>query len=164
MADYRFFKVLVIVWVGSTILMSMLTRPVDAKMQVYNGQTLYVPIYSHIYSGNREQPVYLAATLSIRNTDRKQAITVTAVDYYDSKGKFLKHYLEKPLVLGAMATKRYVVHESDKSGGSGAKFIVAWQSDQPVSEPLVESVMISTKTQQGISFTSRARVLEVVAP
>lgn len=144
----------------STIIFGGLIRPVAADMRLLKGQTIYVPVYSHIYSGNREQPFYLAATLSIRNTDRAHAITITAVDYYDSQGKFLKHYLEQKLNLSAMATKRYVVPESDKSGGSGAKFIVAWQSDQPVVEPLIESVMISTKTQQGISFTSRGRVLE----
>ena len=131
-----------------------------ADPSFYKGQTVYVPVYSHIYSGDREQPFYLAATLSIRNTDRGQAITITAVDYYDSDGRFLKHYLQAPFALKAMATKRFVVPESDKSGGSGAKFIVIWKSDKPVAEPLIESVMISTKTQQGISFTSRGRVLE----
>jgi hypothetical protein len=135
-----------------------------ADMQLFKGQTVYVPVYSHIYSGDREQPFYLAATLSIRNTDRRHSIRITAVDYYDSEGKFLKHYLDQPVHLKAMATRRVVVPESDKSGGSGAKFIVAWQSDQPVAEPLIESVMISTKTQQGISFTSRGRVLEIVVP
>jgi hypothetical protein len=140
----------------------LLTRPSAADMQLFKGQTIYVPVYSHIYSGDREQPFYLAATLSIRNTDRTHAITITAVDYYDSDGKFLKHYLDKPLSLSAMATKRYVVPESDKSGGSGAKFVIEWQSDRAVAEPLIESVMISTKTQQGISFTSRGRVLQNV--
>ena len=137
-----------------------LTPPVSAEMRLLKGQTVYVPVYSHIYSGDREQPFYLAATLSIRNTDRTHAITLTAVDYYDSEGTFLKHYLEAPFILKAMATKRFVVPESDKSGGSGAKFIVVWKADPPVAEPLIESVMISTKTQQGISFTSRGRVLD----
>jgi hypothetical protein len=141
----------------------LLTRPAAADTQLFRGQTVYVPVYSHIYSGDREQPFYLAATLSIRNTDTTHTITLTAVDYYDSDGRFLKHYLNKPLSLNAMATKRYVVPESDKSGGSGAKFIIKWQSERPVAEPLIESVMISTKTQQGISFTSRGRVLENVA-
>ncbi len=140
-----------------------LMSPAHAKMRLFLKQTVYVPVYSHIYSGDREQPFYLAATLSIRNTDRNHSLTVTAVDYYDSQGKFLKHYLEAPLVLGAMATQRYVIPESDKSGGSGAKFIVVWRSEHPVSEPLIESVMISTKTQQGISFTSRGRVLEAIS-
>ncbi len=139
-------------------------RPADAEMRHFKGQTVYVPVYSHIYSGDREMPFYLAATLSIRNTDLAHAIELTTVDYYDSDGKFLKHYLDKPISLEAMATKRYVVPESDKSGGSGAKFIIRWRSTQPVTEPLIESVMISTKTQQGISFTSRGRVLEFVSP
>lgn len=147
-----------------TVLICFAVTPANAKMRLFNGQTVYVPLYSHIYSGDREQPFYLAATLSIRNTDMKQPITLTAVDYYDSAGKFLKHYLEKAVALEAMATRRYVVPESDKSGGSGAKFIIKWQSDQPVAEPLIESVMISTKTQQGISFTSRGRVLEAISP
>jgi Protein of unknown function (DUF3124) len=147
-----------------TALMGFTTAPAIADMRLFKGQTVYVPVYSHIYSGDREQPFYLAATLSIRNTDLNQAITLTAVDYYDSEGKFLKHYLETPFTLNAMASKRYVVHESDKSGGSGAKFIVRWQSNQPAAEPLIESVMISTKTQQGISFTSRGRVLEAISP
>ena len=151
---------MLILFILLTLTSGFITRTAGADMRLFKGQTVYVPLYSHIYSGDREQPFYLAATLSIRNTDRTHAITLTAVDYYDSDGKFLKHYLEKPLPLNAMATKRYVVPESDKSGGSGAKFIVMWQAEQPVAEPLIESVMISTKTQQGISFTSRGRVLE----
>ena len=51
-----------------------------------NGQTLYVPGYSHIYSGDQERPVLLAVTVSIRNTDPVRSIVVTAVDYYDSDG------------------------------------------------------------------------------
>ena len=136
--------------------------PAGEEIHLLKGQTVYVPVYSHIYSGDREQPFYLAATLSIRNTDLNHAVTVTAVDYYDSDGKFLKHYLDQALSLPPLATRRYVIPESDKSGGSGAKFIITWRSDHPVSEPLIESVMISTKTQQGISFTSRGRVLSVV--
>ena len=153
-------KPILIVVVLLTLTSGFIIRTAGADMRLFRGQTVYVPVYSHIYSGDREQPFYLAATLSIRNTDLKHEIKLTAVDYYNSEGKFLKHYLETPLPLNAMATKRYVVPESDKSGGSGAKFIVRWQSDQPVAEPLIESVMISTKTQQGISFTSQGRVLE----
>ncbi len=146
-----------------TAVVCFMIRPAGAEMRLFRGQTVYVPLYSHIYSGNREQPFYLAGTLSIRNTDMQHAIRLTVVDYYDSDGNFLKHYLDKTLTINAMATKRYVVPESDKSGGSGAKFIVRWQADKPVVAPLIESVMISTKTQQGISFTSRGRVLETIS-
>lgn len=126
------------------------------------GQSLYVPVYSHIYSGDRERPFYLAVTLSIRNTDWQHAIHLSRVDYYDTDGKLLRHYLEKPVTLGPLASVRHVIAEGDKAGGSGANFIVAWSADQPVVAPVVESVMIGTYTQQGISFTSRARVIETV--
>ena len=43
------------------------------------GQTVYVPIYSHIYSGLKGRPFELAATLSIRNTDPQSPITITSV-------------------------------------------------------------------------------------
>jgi len=123
------------------------------------GQTVYVPVYSHIYSGDREMPFYLTATLSIRNTDPRHPIALTAVDYYDSAGSLIRAYLERPTQINPLASTRYVVKESDKGGGSGAKFIVKWESDQEVNVPIIESVMIGAQTQQGISFTSRGQVM-----
>jgi hypothetical protein len=59
-----------------------------------------------------------------------------------------------------MGSVEYVVKESEKKGGSGANFIVKWNSDTEVTEPIIESVMISTSGQQGISFTSRGQAIE----
>ena len=123
------------------------------------GQTIYVPIYSHIYSGDKERAIDLAATLSIRNIDPGRSIQITAVEYYDSDGILLQSYLSAPVELRKMASVRYVVKQSDKEGGSGANFIVRWHSPHPAIPPLVESVMISTQQQQGISFTSRGKVI-----
>jgi Protein of unknown function (DUF3124) len=131
-----------------------------SEMVLSKGQTVYVPVYSHIYSGDREHPFYLAATLSVRNTDPKHAIAILSVDYYDSKGKLLRPYLENPIILKPLATTRYIIKESDKSGGSGANFIVKWKSDVKINAPIIESIMIGTKTQQGISFISRGRVIQ----
>jgi hypothetical protein len=128
------------------------------------GQTVYVPVYSHIYSGDREQHIYLSVTLSVRNTDPKHAITIFRVDYYDSNGQLIKDYLKTPITLKPLATTRYVIKESDKVGGSGANFIVAWKADQSVVPPLIETVMISTRYTLGISFTSRGRVIGPATP
>ena len=136
------------------------TAPATAAEPVKStGQTLYVPVYSHIYSGDRERPVYLAATISIRNTDPANGIRLTRVDYFDSEGKLLRRHLDKPVVLGPMASTRYIVGESDKAGGSGANFIVRWEASAPVSPPIAEGIMISTASQLGISFTSRGWVI-----
>ncbi len=134
-----------------------------SEVKKCTGQTVYVPIYSHIYSGDREHiPFLLAATLSIRNTDPDQSITVTVIDYYDSDGKLLKKYLQKHLTLNPMASTRIIIKESDKSGGSGANFIVKWESKNRVTEPVIESIMIGTQIQQGISFTSRGQVIREI--
>lgn len=123
------------------------------------GQTIYVPAYSHIYGGDKEQPFNLTVTLSLRNTDPDRPIRIMQVDYYDTEGHLIRRYTEKPHLLGPMASMRFVVSESDREGGSGANFLVIWGSDMPVNPPLVECIMIGTKMQQGISFTSRGQVI-----
>ena len=125
-----------------------------------SGQLLYVPVYSHIYTGDKERPFNLAVTLSIRNTDTKGALRLTAVDYYDTEGKLVRSYLDAPRELGPLASIRYVVAEKDVKGGSGANFIVRWESAAPVNAPVVESVMIGAQSGQGISFTSQAREIQ----
>ena len=152
-------NVLVVLMV-SHLFLGIDTLNADTKIPLSKGQTVYVSIYSHIYSGNRERPFYLAATLSMRNTDFKNDLTITAIDYYDSDGKLLESYLQSNQILKPMASIRFVVKESDKAGGSGAKFIIKWEADKKVIPPIIESIMIGTQTQQGISFTSRGIVIK----
>ncbi len=123
------------------------------------GEIIYVPAYSHIYIGNNERPFLLTVTLSIRNVDLNHEIKITSIDYYETQGKHLKKTLEVPLVLKPLESVRYVISEKDKSGGSGANFIVQWQSLDPVNSPIAECIMIGAKSGQGISFSSRGRAL-----
>jgi len=136
-----------------------LAQPAAAEVKLLRGQTVYVPAYSHIYHGDREVPFYLTVTLSVRNTDPEHPISITAVEYHDNDGKLLANYLKAAVKLAPMASIHYIVKESDRSGGAGANFIVRWRSETKVAEPLIESVMISTATQQGISFTSRGQAV-----
>lgn len=124
-------------------------------------QTVYVPVYSHIYADSRfkDKPFQLTAIISIRNTDLHIPFILEQVDYYDSHGKLLQHYLKKPITVPPLASTRYIVPESDTLGGSGAKFIVSWSSKTPVTEPIIEGIMIGTKMQQGISFVTNSQIL-----
>jgi hypothetical protein len=146
----------------SALLVSLLifASPAASEVRLLKGQTVYVPAYSHIYHGDRFQPFYLEVTLSVRNTDPVHSISIVSIDYFDSAGKLLTKYLPKETMLGAMASAEYIVKESDRAGGTGAKFIVVWQSEARVSEPIIESVMISTRSQQGISFSSRGQAIK----
>lgn len=130
------------------------------QSQIVAGQTVYVPIYSHIYHHNSpDRGINLSATLSIRNTDGKHPIILNAVRYYDTQGQLLKQYLEQPVELNPMATTAFFVESDNLAGGAGANFIVEWAADTLVTEPVIEAVMISTASGQGISFVSPGRVL-----
>jgi hypothetical protein len=131
----------------------------EGMITLSEGQVVYVPAYSHIYSGNRERPFLLTVTLSIRNIDTMQKIKITAVDYYETQGKLLKKYIETPITLNPLESLRYVIPEKDKSGGSGANFIVEWHSNGPVNPPIIESIMIGTQSSQGVSFSSRGQAI-----
>lgn len=124
------------------------------------GQTIYVPVYSHIYQLNQQKTFNLTATLSFRNADLKRDLTLTKVHYYDSEGNLVKNYLESPRTIKPLASTSFVVEENDLRGGVGANFIVSWESPDPAYPPVVEAVMISTSQQQGISFISVGRVLQ----
>lgn len=132
----------------------------DENTKIAKGETLYVPVYSHIYYEDEQKVLYLAATLSIRNTDFLNPIIITSVQYYDSSGKLVKQYLEQPIQLNAMASTDFVVRRTDTRGGLGANFIVEWVAEKEVSEPVIEAVMIGAESTQGISFVSIGRVIK----
>lgn len=130
------------------------------RLLTSTGQTIYVPVYSHIYQLNQQKTFNLTATLSFRNADLNRSLTLTKVLYYDSQGNIVKNYLEEPMAISSLASTSFVVEENDLRGGVGANFIVEWKSEAPVFPPVVEAVMISTSQQQGISFVSVGRVIE----
>jgi hypothetical protein len=130
------------------------------KSKIAMGQTIYVPVYSHIYYENQKEVLYLSATLSIRNTDLSNPIIITSVRYYNTEGKLIKQYLERPVELSPLASTDFIVERTDTSGGSGANFIVEWIAEKDVSKPVVEAVMISAASNQGISFVSPGRIIK----
>jgi len=63
------------------------------------------------------------------------------------------------VVLQPLETKSFVVDKADKSGGTGANFLIEWHSDKIISSPIAEALMISLSSGQSISFTSAGKVV-----
>jgi len=133
--------------------------PASDQVHLSKGQTVYVPVYSNVFSGPRNLPFQLAATLSIRNTDQDSWLRITSIDYYDTSGKMIRRYQDKPLSLAPLASTYVHIEEKDVAGGFGANFIVKWQADRTVNTPIVECVMIGATSGQGISFVSPGQVI-----
>lgn len=154
--NFRWFKTAMVLWVAFFI------TPVasaDSPAGLSAGQTLYVPVYSNVFSGDRGLPFNLAVTLSIRNIDIHNAITLRSIEYHDNDGRLLTRYIEAPVVLKPLASTHVFIKESDEDGGFGANFIVRWAAKKQVNAPIVESVMIGARSGQGISFKSQGRVI-----
>lgn len=128
--------------------------------KLITGQTVYVPIYSHIYMVEANRRMNLTATLSIRNTDLSQSMIVTAVNYYNTNGELVRKYLEQSIGLKPLSATEFVVAQEDVSGGAGASFIVEWGAQKTVSAPVIEAVMINSAGNQGVSFVSAGRVIK----
>ena len=114
--------------------------------------TVYVPIYSEIYSQTKDTKFLLTATLSIRNTSMTNPIFLSTIDYYNSAGELVRKYLDKNISLKPLETIDYVIEEDDISGGTGANFIIIWSARKMDLKPVFQGVMISTNGQQGISY------------
>lgn len=135
----------------------------STEYTVSKGQTLYVPVYSNIFSAPKKIPFNLATILSIRNTDLRNQIRIIAADYYDTKGRLVRRYYQQPVTLGPLESTDIFIPEEDTAGGTGANFIVRWTSSKEVNVPIIESVMIGMKSGQGISFVSPGREIKDTA-
>jgi len=116
----------------------------------------YAPVYSDIYHQDGAHRFYLTVTLSIRNVSMRDTLAITAVDYYNTEGLKLKTYLDSVLILRPLESIEYIVPESESQGGAGANFMVDCSRIPGSHPPLIQTVMIGTFGQQGISFLSEA--------
>lgn len=148
------------------LLALLLATPVLAAEppQASRGQSIYVPVYSHIWHGNldskgKPQTLLLSSMLSIRNTDPDDSLTVRSVRYYDTAGKLLKEYMVQPARLGPMASTDVFLEHKDNQGGTGANFVVQWSAERPISTPIVEVVNAYVFGPQSLAFTSPGKVI-----
>lgn len=128
------------------------------------GQSLYLPVYSHILHGEVGKTglpdrTLVSVSVSIRNTDLTRPISVLSAQYYDTDGKKLREYVPKPRTVAPMGTLELFIPRSDDIGGSGANFVIIWKSDAPANPPLVEAVHANMPAGRAIVFITSASVI-----
>jgi hypothetical protein len=128
------------------------------EVKLVKGQTIYIPSYSNIISESYR--IVLRANLIIHNTDPNQAITIIKIDHYDTKGTLVEKYLSQPVKLGPLAATRIIIKKPERGEeGAGANFLVQWQAQNMVTEPLLECLILGSHGSQGYSFSSQGRVI-----
>ena len=124
-------------------------------------RTVYVPAYSHLPPGldGARQPA-LGILLSVRNMDSASTIRLTHVDYFDTSGHRVRRYLAQPRDLAPLETAEFSVATLDRTGGSGANFLVYWEGPTDAHPLLTETVMLGHVGEGYVSFTSRGVELD----
>lgn len=120
-------------------------------------QTDYVPVYSDIYHRDGTRRFSLTVTLSIRNNSQVDSAYIISADYHDSYGTFLHGYVDSTIILTPLESIEFVVDEKQITGGAGANFIVEWGATNFADQLMIQTVMIGTNGQQGISFITDAK-------
>src|SRR5574343_1222443 len=152
-------------WAGMAGLALLLTVSSGARGQearpVVKGQTLYLPIYSHMLYGNlgksgKASYVLLSSLVSIRNTDAKRPLRILSAKYFDTNGKLLGERVSAPVILPPLGTLELFVELNDASGGSGANFVIKWDADQPLNPPLVESLHVNMDGGKAVIFMTQS--------
>jgi len=160
--EMKKFNSLFLMAIMVTMLLFSFSDSAIGAPKLVKSQTVYIPSYSNVISGPPMLMVVpLRANLIVHNTDPSQTITIDKIDHYDTDGKLVYKYLEKPVTLKPLAATRVVVKEPKKGEeGLGANFIVQWHAEKPVHEPIIDCLMLGTLGNQGFSFTSQGRIIQ----
>jgi hypothetical protein len=125
------------------------------------GEILFLPVYSSVYH-QTDRTFELASTLSIHNADLNNPINILKIDYYDTDGNLVRKFIKEKVQLQSLQSKQFVIEESDITGGTAAKFVVQWIAEKNVIKPVIETLMISTSSQQGISFKGESKIISSI--
>ena len=130
-----------------------------AEVKLLKGQTLYIPSYTSFVIGTFSFNV--RATIFIHNTDPNNSINITRIDFYNTSGKLMEKYLQQPLKLNPLAATRIAVKKPlEGEEGMAAHFIIQWQAENKVVEPLVHGVFTGVSGTRGFSYTSHPRIMQ----
>jgi hypothetical protein len=150
--------------VADPILLFQASLADTPSTSAYVRRTVYIPGYSTIRIMSGRGRIDLATTLSIHNTSRDKPLMLEQIDYHNTDGRLIHAYLEEPVALTPLGTIEIFVAREDRRAGAGANFVVGWAADGPISEPVIEAVMIGTQGNAAYSFVSPGRPERIVQP
>ncbi|MBK6909100.1 MAG: DUF3124 domain-containing protein [Rhodocyclaceae bacterium] len=129
------------------------------------GQTLYLPVYSHVYHGNPgkdgiPQQTLVSTHVSVRNTDPKTPIRLVSARYYDTQGKLVRSYLNTPVTIPALGTYELFVPRTDTAGGSGANFLIEWTAETAANPPIIEALHADIREARTLMFVTTGQPIK----
>jgi hypothetical protein len=131
-----------------------------------SGQTLYLPVYSHVYHGDagkdgKPSQTLVSTHVSIRNTDPRTPIRLVSARYYDTGGNLVRSYLNVPITIQPLATHELFVPRTDTAGGSGANFLIVWTAETGANPPIVEALHADIREARTLMFITTGQPIKL---
>lgn len=131
-----------------------------------SGQTLYLPIYSHVYHGEpgkdgKPRETLVSVHVSVRNTDPQVPIRLVPARYFDTQGKLVRAYVNSQVTIPALGTYELFIPRTDTAGGSGANFLIAWTADTPANPPIVEALHADIREARTLMFVTNGQPIKI---
>ena len=139
-----------------------LTEIPQQTMQVTG--SVYVPVYSSVSISLGRVRADFSVTLTIHNASQDRPLVLQRVAYFDTTGKLVESYLQKPVALKPFASVEVYIGQTDVRGGTGANFIVDWGADGQIAEPVIEALMLGGIGNGHYAFISQGRPIRLVDP
>jgi hypothetical protein len=139
--------------------LAMLTGLAAAGVKLVKGQTLYLPCSTSYVAG--DYSFNIKATIFIHNTDPNNSINLVKIDFYNTSGQLVEKYLPQPLKLNpSAATSIHVKNPLSGAEGMASHFVIQWQAETKVVEPLLRGMLIGAAGTRGYSFTTQPRIVQ----
>lgn len=132
------------------------TATIDDTTSYEKGST-FLSIYSQIFLRTANDQAELTSTVSIHNANLKEKIYINKAVYYNTEGDPIRTYFDEPIYINPMETVQIIIDGIDNEGGTGANFVFDWSIEPGSNEPIMEAIMISTYSSQGISFVTTGK-------
>ncbi|MDO6444711.1 DUF3124 domain-containing protein [Colwellia sp. 1_MG-2023] len=129
---------------------------VNEALPLLSGSS-YLSVYSAVYLHSENDFKELSSTVSIRNINKKDAIYINKIEYFNTQGKLVKSFIKNSIYVQPMETVEIVIELSDTEGGTGANFVFDWSIKPNSNEPLFEAVMISAVGNKGFGFVTHGK-------
>ena len=152
---------------NSILLLGLLAEVAFAADEptLLGGQTIYLPVYSHVYHGvvgkdGIPQQTLVSTHISVRNTDPQTPIRLVSARYYDTHGKLVRNYLNTPVTVPALGTYELFVPRTDTAGGSGANFLIVWTAETAANPPIIEALHADIREARTLMFVTSGQPIK----
>lgn len=131
-------------------------RKVDLKdLSFLNTGLTYLPVYSQRYYVKDVKQVVHSSTGSFRNMQVSDIVYMLKVDCFNGVGNKIKSFTDSPNYLKPKESIEVLIANNANYGSIGAKSNFDGARPNLKNRMLFEAIMISTKGQQGLPFSTR---------